>query len=169
MSYISNIDSLEIQPAALDMMPESVARENSVLAVSASAGSLRIIIPADPGYDAAATLEKLQIVLDRPVIVDTADRERIDAAIDFHYPAKYATIDNCPPRFRFRCPKRWYELDRTDSRNVRHCTVCEQSVFLCHTESELQQYAKSGHCVALADHDEPDFLGLPEVVEDEAG
>jgi hypothetical protein len=162
MAHISDIDA-----AALDRLPESLAREDSVLAVSVSTAGLRIILPAGEPHD--DLIAKLDFILQMPLLVDTADREQIDAAIDFHYSARNAAIDNCQPQFRFKCPKLWYDLRRTNRRDVRHCDQCGQHVFLCRTEDELKQHASRGNCVAFAT--EADFvetMGILEFPEDDA-
>lgn len=159
MAFISNIEAIEIEVRALDMMPESIARENSLLAISVNDQGLRVIIPIGEQYD--ETIEKLKFILDVPILADTSDRGSIDAAIVFHYSAKYAEIDNCKPQFRFKCPKRWYDLMPTEDKNVRHCHECEQNVFLCYTEDEMKSRARKSQCVALAKElDELEFLGL---------
>jgi hypothetical protein len=141
------------------MMPESVARENSVLAVSVSDNGIRVIVPDDARFD--DTMEKLKFILNVPILADTSDRGAIDAAINFHYPAKYAEIDNCSPRFLFKCPKRWYDLMKTDDKNVRYCNECKQNVFLCHSADEMISRAQKSQCVALArELDEMEFMGL---------
>ncbi len=163
MPHISEIDSIEIDNAALELVPESVARENLVLPVRLERDGLRVIIPDGPDYDRNDTIEKLRFILEREFIVDTADREAVCAAVDYHYRARYADISNCQPQFKFRCPKQWGELKRTADRSTRFCDVCQQTVFLCFKQSELQERASKGQCVALAGEGElpVDSIGLP--------
>lgn len=165
MSHITSIDTLHIDVAALDMVPEAVARSCSVLGITATHDTLRVLIPNDEHYD--ETTNKLNRMLKRHIVIDTADRDAIDAAINFHYPAKHAEIDNCPPQFRFKCPKRWYDLDSTTDRTIRHCNECGQDVFLCRTRHEMQIHAKAGNCVALAEeYHEMEFMGLLDMPEE---
>jgi hypothetical protein len=165
MSHVTDIDNLQIELAALDLVPEAVARGHSVLGISATTDSLRVLIPRDQ-LD-TVPVETLSWIVKRQIVVDTADRDAINAAINFHYPAKYADIDNCQPSFRFKCPKRWYALEATEFVAVRHCNECDQDVFLCRTKSELQVHAKAGHCVALAEeYQEPEFMGLLDITEE---
>lgn len=159
MAFISNIAAIEVDLRALDMMPESVARENSVLAVAVIDNGIRVIVPADEQFD--DTIEKLKFILNMPIFADTSDRGAIDAAISFHYPAKYAEMENCSPPFLFKCPKRWYDLMKTDDKNVRYCKECKQNVFLCHSADEMISRAQKSQCVALAKElDETEFMGL---------
>jgi hypothetical protein len=159
MAFITNIDAIEIDVRALDLMPESVARENSVLAISVSDYGIRVIVPAGERND--ETIEMLKFILNIPILADTSDRRSIDAAINFHYPAKYAEIDNCKPQFRFKCQNRWYDLRQTEDKNVRYCNECDQNVFLCHTQDEMISRARKSQCVALAKElEELEFMGL---------
>ena len=58
-------------------------------------------------------------------------------------------IRNCGIRFTFRCPKKWEHLDITRDPAVRHCSACDQRVYLCRTEEETRLHAKARHCVAV--------------------
>jgi hypothetical protein len=66
----------------LELVPESVARENVVLPFSKSNGTLVVIIsdPAD-----SQTLQKLQFILNRDIHPMLGLREQIVEAIDLHY------------------------------------------------------------------------------------
>ena len=48
-------------------------------------------------------------------------------------------LGNCPRQldFAFKCPEKWGALKLTDDANVRHCTVCRESVTLCMTQEEI--------------------------------
>lgn len=165
MAAIKNLDELNIDAAALDIVPESLARENTILAVSFKEQRLRVVIPADSKLD--DTAEMLRFILDVPLIVDTADRTALEAAVHLHYSAKYAQIDNCKPQFRFKCPKRWYDLEKTGNRNIRLCHQCGEQVFLCHSEDELKALAINGKCVALAEtYSDVEWMGLVDFEKD---
>lgn len=45
-------------------------------------------------------------------------------------------LKNCPQQldFTFKCPEKWGALKLTEDANVRHCTVCRESVTLCMTQ-----------------------------------
>ncbi|MBN8600494.1 MAG: hypothetical protein J0M26_05665 [Planctomycetes bacterium] len=88
MAAIKNLDELNIDSTALDIVPEFLARENTILAVSFKEQRLRVVIPADSKLD--DTAEMLRFILDVPLIVDTADRAALEAVIHFHYSAKHA-------------------------------------------------------------------------------
>ncbi|WP_339745262.1 hypothetical protein [uncultured Rubinisphaera sp.] len=160
MAHIENIETVIIDLAALDLMPESVARENAVLAVSIADEKLRVIIPADDSQN--DVIKKINILFPQIRLqIDTATRVEIEEAIKFHYPAKYSTIDNCKPDFQFKCPKRWYELTRTEQKYERHCSQCNRKVFLCRNIDEMNQHAAEGDCVAFLDDDsDKEVMGL---------
>ncbi|HCS54707.1 hypothetical protein [Rubinisphaera sp.] len=86
MAHIENIETVIIDLAALDLMPESVARENAVLAVSIADEKLRVIIPADDSQN--DVIKKINILFPQIRLqIDTATRVEIEEAIKFHYPA----------------------------------------------------------------------------------
>jgi uncharacterized protein (TIGR02996 family) len=58
-------------------------------------------------------------------------------------------IENCEPRFAFRCPKRWESLRLTGDNNVRFCEECQKPVFHCDTVAQAQELAWDGECVAI--------------------
>jgi hypothetical protein len=68
------------------------------------------------------------------------------------------TIRNCPPEFRDACSKKWDDLQPTDDPDVRHCTLCSQSVYFCKTDQETIDHARAGHCIARLT---PDSSELP--------
>ena len=66
----------------IELVPESVARENVVLPMSSENGALKIAV-ADPGdFD---TLQKLQFILNKDIQPVLAAREQIIEAINRHY------------------------------------------------------------------------------------
>jgi len=58
-------------------------------------------------------------------------------------------IQNCEPRFLFRCPKRWDSLRPTQHPGVRHCGACDRPVYLGATVEQALTHARQGRCVAL--------------------
>ncbi len=56
-------------------------------------------------------------------------------------------IRNC--EFRFRCPKTWDVLTRTDNFRVRHCKTCDRPVVYCRTPYELRDAIIKNECVAV--------------------
>jgi type IV pilus assembly protein PilB len=77
-----DLDSIAIGQAVLEAIPESIARENVVLPVSATPQLLRVAT-WDPGdWD---TLQKLVFILNRAIQPVVSTREQIIGAIDRHY------------------------------------------------------------------------------------
>jgi len=58
-------------------------------------------------------------------------------------------IQNCAPRFQFRCPKRWDALQPTPHPGVRHCGACDRPVYLSADVEQALSHARQGRCVAL--------------------
>ena len=66
----------------IELVPESVARENVVLPMSQDNGDLKIIISDPSDFD---TLQKLQFILNKDITPVLAPREQIVEAINRHY------------------------------------------------------------------------------------
>lgn len=66
-------------------------------------------------------------------------------------------------KFEFECPKKWDALELTNDGEVRFCKSCDKNVYRVTTESEFNEYAARGDCVAL-DLVEYATLGRPEGV-----
>lgn len=71
-----------IPPAVIELVPESVARENVVLPLAQNNGALRIIMSDPTDFD---TLQKLQFILNCDIQPVLAVREQIIEAINRHY------------------------------------------------------------------------------------
>jgi hypothetical protein len=81
--------------------------------------------------------------------------------------------------WRFLCPKRWNDLDKTENSKVRFCKGCGEYVFLCETEAEKVALTNHRRCIALpiaspepalevfTETDDWMFLGEIEVLEPE--
>ncbi|MCI0705788.1 MAG: TIGR02996 domain-containing protein [Planctomycetia bacterium] len=59
-------------------------------------------------------------------------------------------IENCSPKFPFKCPKQWENLLATEENTVRHCPICAKQVHYCSTIAEAREIADEGHCVAVS-------------------
>ena len=77
-----NLNEVAIPPSVIELVPESVARENAVLPMSEENGSLKVIVSDPLDYD---TREKLRFILNRNVEIALAPRESILEAINRHY------------------------------------------------------------------------------------
>jgi type IV pilus assembly protein PilB len=77
-----DLKGITIPPAVVELVPESVARENHVIPLSHENNTLQIVMSDPNDLD---TLEKLRFILNKDVSPVLADREEIIAAINSHY------------------------------------------------------------------------------------
>ena len=77
-----NLDGREISPAVIELVPESVARENMVIPLSIEDDSLLVAV-SDPM--AVEVLDKLRFILNRDIKVAIAPVDAIQTAINRHY------------------------------------------------------------------------------------
>ena len=77
-----DLTDVTIPPAVIELVPESVARENVVLPMAQDGGVLRIIMSDPSDFD---TVQKLQFILNKDIQPVLAPREQIIEAINRHY------------------------------------------------------------------------------------
>ena len=81
MQFVDLTD-VTIPPAVIELVPESVARENVVLPLAQDSGVLKIIMSDPSDFD---TVQKLQFILNKDIQPVLAAREQIIEAINRHY------------------------------------------------------------------------------------
>lgn len=54
---------------------------------------------------------------------------------------------NC--EMELECPKNWFELEPTSSPSVKYCNTCNQGVYLCITQEDLDKSIEEKRCVAF--------------------
>jgi len=82
LEYI-NLSEVKIPPSVLELVPESVARENAILPMAIDDdGALKVIISNPDDVD---TLDKLRFIIDRKIEIALAPREAIVDAINRYY------------------------------------------------------------------------------------
>jgi type IV pilus assembly protein PilB len=81
MEFI-NLEEVQIPNAVIQLVPESVARENVVLPMSQDNGALKIIMSDPMDFE---TVDKLRFILNRDIEIALAPRESIQEAINKHY------------------------------------------------------------------------------------
>src|SRR6266480_4704313 len=81
LQYI-DLTEVTIPPAVVELVPESVARENIVLPMAQDNGMLKIIMSDPTDFD---TMQKLQFILNKDIQPVVAPREQIVEAINRHY------------------------------------------------------------------------------------
>ncbi len=77
-----NLSEVVIPPSVVELVPESVARENVILPMAESDGELKVIVSDPDDYE---TFEKLRFILNRRVTPVLAPRESILEAINRYY------------------------------------------------------------------------------------
>lgn len=161
MAYIKDINAIAVHRSALEFLPESVARENSLLPVRLEGRTLHVIVPDDSESLEALPnlLDKIEFVTERTVRYDTADRIQIDQAVADHYHRILSKVTNCPLELRVSCLQQWISLAPTEDENIRYCSTCSQNVFLCRTAAELDHRSREGRCVAYHEYKD-EWIGL---------
>jgi type IV pilus assembly protein PilB len=77
-----DLSEVTIPPSVVELVPESVARENVILPLAQEDGALKIIMSDPSDFD---TLQKLQFILNKDIQPVLAPREQIVEAINRHY------------------------------------------------------------------------------------
>jgi type IV pilus assembly protein PilB len=77
-----NLTDLTIPPAIIELVPESVARENVIIPLSQEEGVLQVVMSDPSDYE---TVTKLQFILNKEIQPVLAPKEQIIAAINRHY------------------------------------------------------------------------------------
>jgi type IV pilus assembly protein PilB len=77
-----NLADLAIPQSIIEMVPESVARENIVIPLSHDNGVLKIVVHDPTDYE---TIQKLQFILNKDIQPVLAPKEQIVEAINKHY------------------------------------------------------------------------------------
>ncbi|MBB3210679.1 hypothetical protein FHS27_006527 [Rhodopirellula rubra] len=159
MLNASDLDRIAIDEYVLEIVPETVARNHTVLPLSWDETTIHLIIPYDTLGRTEELLTTLRFILDRKLTYDVAERSMLETTVDLHYSAFGSVIQNCPRAILFRCNKRWVDLDRTGDSQLRHCGKCDTNVRLCKTGDELDAAVARGECVAYFDRSKA-FLGM---------
>src|SRR5271169_4594659 len=73
---------IEIPPTVIELVPESLARENIVMPLSQESGSIRVIMHDPLDFE---TIDKLRFVLNREIEVSLAPKDSIVEAINKYY------------------------------------------------------------------------------------
>jgi len=145
---MKTLRDINLPKTIVDTIPESVARECTIIAVALSKNILTIACPDDSFGD--RDQERVQYILERPISWLRLPRMEIVDAIQRHYVVDGA-IQDCGWTMRFQCPQRWRDLALTDDDAVRYCNVCERKVHACYTDDAVTAHAALGHCVAIMD------------------
>jgi type IV pilus assembly protein PilB len=114
-----NLNEIQIPPSVIELVPESVARENVVLPMSQENGALKIII-SDPGdFD---TIQKLQFILNKDIQPVLAPREQIIEAINKNYgQSETESVDSMLQEFTDT------QIDFTETESTAALTAADES------------------------------------------
>ena len=77
-----NLSEVAIPPNVVELVPESVARENAILPLAEEDGMLKVVVSDPDDYD---TIEKLRFILNRRIETALAPREAILEAHNRYY------------------------------------------------------------------------------------
>jgi type IV pilus assembly protein PilB len=77
-----DLEAIEIPRTVIELIPESVARENFVIPLGLEEETIRVAVSNAMDYE---VLDKLRFVLNRDVQIAVASKEAIQAAINRHY------------------------------------------------------------------------------------
>jgi type IV pilus assembly protein PilB len=77
-----DLNNVPIPPAVVELVPESVARENAVIPFSEEGGALKVLVSDPQDFD---TFDKLQFILNRKIEIGISTRESILEAINRNY------------------------------------------------------------------------------------
>jgi len=81
LDYV-DLSEVTIPPSVVELVPESVARENAILPLAEADGELKVIVSDPLDYE---TFDKLRFILNRQVSIVLAPREAILEAINRYY------------------------------------------------------------------------------------
>ncbi len=81
LDYVA-LDEIEIPAAVVELVPESLARENIVMPLAQENGAIKVIMHNPIDFD---TIDKLRFVLNREIEVALAPKEQIVEAINRYY------------------------------------------------------------------------------------
>ena len=81
MDYV-DLHEVEIPPAVIELVPESLARENFVMPMAQENGAIKVIMANPMDFE---TIDKLRFVLNREIEVALASKEAIVEAINKYY------------------------------------------------------------------------------------
>ena len=81
LDYVS-LNEIAVPPSVVELVPESVARENVAMPLSESDGKLTVVVSDPMDYE---TSDKLRFILNRQIEIALAPREAILDAINRHY------------------------------------------------------------------------------------
>lgn len=118
MQSVSLVDVV-IPPSVIELVPESVARENVVIPLSQENGTLKIVVHDPTDFD---TIQKLQFILNKDIQPVLAAREQIVEAINRHYgQTETESVDSMLQEFTDT------QIDFTETEATSNAAAAEES------------------------------------------
>jgi len=77
-----DLTGLTIPPSVIDLVPESIARENTLLPLAYEDGAIQIVTADPTDFD---TMQKLQFILKKDLRPVRSSHDQIVEAINRHY------------------------------------------------------------------------------------
>lgn len=151
---MTKIDVEGIPPELLQLVPQSLAREEGVLPLARDALVLMLAYAHERHSNTQGLERRLRRALRMPLLLVPFREEELLEAIEYCYREAEITACGLSLKEGYRCPRSWQSLVPTESPDVRYCTACERPVFYCQTAEELNEHTARGDCVAFASEPE---------------
>src|SRR5262245_25235662 len=114
-----DLSDIQIPASVVEMVPESVARENTVMPYTHENNALQIVVSNPEDIE---TLDKLRFILNKDVQPVLADREQINEAINRHYgQTESESVDSLLSEFTDTA------IDFTETESTRNALVEEDN------------------------------------------
>ena len=111
--------NVTIPPSVIELVPESVARENVVIPLSQENGTLKIVVHDPTDFD---TIQKLQFILNKEILPVLAAREQIVEAINRHYgQTETESVDSMLQEFTDT------QIDFTETESTANAAAADES------------------------------------------
>src|SRR6202163_3267087 len=142
-----DLTEVTIPQAVVELVPESVARENFVLPMAQENGALKIIMSDPSDFD---TVQKLQFILNKDIQPVLAPKEQIIEAINRHYgQTETESVDSMLAEFTdtaidFTETEQSASggLEESDARVVKLCTlIIQEAVSLRASDIHIEPFA----------------------------
>lgn len=145
---MSRKELLLIPDEVLELIPEQVALRFKILPASIENGILIIFCTGDFSL---GKKEQVRFILDRPVQFRCIQNSLLIRSIAEIFQKVDADIIYCGTPLRFRCPKKWENLEIGEELDQRYCPQCQETVFLCQSVEHAKEMGFAGKCVAFYD------------------
>jgi type IV pilus assembly protein PilB len=134
-----DLTEVTIPPAVVELVPESVARENVVLPLAQDNGALKIIMSDPSDFD---TVQKLQFILNKDIQPVLAAREQIIEAINRHYgQSETESVDSMLAEFTETETTSSVSFEESDAPVVKLCNlIIQEAVSLRASDIHIEPF-----------------------------